>query len=79
MTGDGGAAKAVGERIVSQIGKGVLDDAQVVPNVTDTTARVTVSGKAKQILPVLDFPRVSETVQGPIERYVEDDGTGAVP
>src|SRR3954471_17373035 len=42
VTGDGGAAKAVGERIVSQIVKGVLDDAQVVPNVTDTTARVTV-------------------------------------
>ena len=32
------------------------------------------SGKASQILPFLRFPRVSETVEGPIERYVEDDG-----
>ena len=29
VTGDGGAARAVGERIVSQIGEGVLDDARV--------------------------------------------------
>jgi hypothetical protein len=41
-------------------------------------ARVTVSGEASKILPFLPVPRVSETVQGPIERYVPDDGTGAV-
>ena len=39
-----------------------------------TIARTTVSGKAAQILPFINFPRVSETVEGPVERYVEDDG-----
>ena len=72
VTGDAGQAKAVGERIVSQIGKGVLDDAQVVPQVGEEQARVTVSGQASKILPFLPIPRVSETVQGPVERFVED-------
>jgi hypothetical protein len=71
-TGSEGAAKAVGDRIVQQIGKGVLDDALVVPDVGVDQARVTVSGQASKILPFLPIPRVSETVQGPIERYVED-------
>jgi Flp pilus assembly protein TadG len=72
VTGDAGQAQAVGERIVRQIGKGVLDDAQVVPVVGVEQARVTVSGQASKILPFLPIPRVSETVAGPIERFVED-------
>jgi Flp pilus assembly protein TadG len=72
VTGDAGQAQAVGERIVRQIGKGVLDDAQVLPQVGAEQARVTVSGKASQILPFLPIPRISETVEGPIERYVPD-------
>ena len=72
VTGDAGAAKAVGERIVGQIGKGVLDQAQVVPQVGEEQARVTVSGQASKILPFLPIPRVSETVQGPVERFVQD-------
>ncbi len=79
VTQDGAAAKAVGDRIVAQIGKGVLDDARVEPHVGEDVASVTVSGRAAQILPVIDFPRVTETVEGPIERFVEDDGAGAVP
>ena len=72
VTGDAGQAQAVGERIVRQIGEGVLDDARVEPQVGLEQARVTVSGKASQILPFLPIPRVSETVQGPIERYIPD-------
>ncbi len=72
VTGNAGQAQAVGERIVRQIGKGVLDDAQVVPQVGAEQARVTVSGKASQILPFLPIPRVSETVEGPVERFVQD-------
>jgi hypothetical protein len=49
----------------------------VVPQVGAERARVTVSGEAQQILPFLPIPRVSETVEGPIERYVQD--TGATP
>ena len=74
VTGDAGAAKAVGDRIVAQIGKGVLDDARVEPQVGEDQARVTVSGEAKKLLPFLPVPRVSETVEGPIEKFVEDTG-----
>ena len=79
VTQDPGAARDVADRIIAQIGKGVLDDPQVVTNVGPEQARVTVSGEASKILPFLPVPRVSETVQGPIERYVQDDGAGAVP
>jgi hypothetical protein len=79
VTGNAGAAEAVGSRIVAQIGQGVLDDAQVVAQVGAEQARVTVSGEASKILPFLPIPRVSETVQGPIERFVPDDAAGAVP
>jgi Flp pilus assembly protein TadG len=72
VTGDAGQAKAVGERIVSQIGQGVLDEASVEPRVGAEQARVTVSGKASKILPFLPIPRVSETVAGPVERFVQD-------
>ena len=74
MTGNAGAAQAVGDRIVRDIGKGVLDDARVDPQVGAERARVTVSGEAQQILPFLPIPRVSETVEGPVERYVQDTG-----
>jgi Flp pilus assembly protein TadG len=76
VTGNGAAAQAAGDRIVRQVGKGVLDAPRVTPQIDEGAglARVTVSGKAKQILPFLSFPRVSETVEGPLEQYVEDDG-----
>jgi hypothetical protein len=72
VTGNAGRAQAVGERIVRQIGRGVLDDARVEPRVGAEQARVTVSGQASQILPFLPIPRVSETVEGPVERFVQD-------
>ena len=72
VTGNAAQAQAVGERIVSQIGKGVLDQARVEPRVGEELARVTVSGQASKILPFLPIPRVSETVEGPVERYVQD-------
>ena len=73
VTGNAAQAQAVGERIVRQIGEGVLDDARVLPQVGPERARVTVSGQASKILPFLAIPRVTETVEGPIERFVEDD------
>jgi len=73
VTGNAAQAQAVGERIVRQIGEGVLDDARVLPQVGPERARVTVSGQASKILPFLPIPRVTETVEGPIERFVQDD------
>ena len=74
VTGNAAQAKAVGERIVNQIGQGVLNQAQVVPQVGEEQARVTVSGQASKILPFLPIPRVTETVEGPVERFVQDTG-----
>ena len=79
VTGSGAQAKAVGERIVQQIGQGVLDEALVDPDVGEEMVSVTVSGRAAQILPFLDIPKVTETVTGPRERYIEDTGAGVVP
>ena len=73
VTGDGGQARVVGERIIEQIGEGVLDNATVTPQIGAEQASVTVSGEASQILPFLPIPRVVETVQGPLERYIQDD------
>ncbi len=42
------------------------------PQVGAERARVTVSGQASKILPFLPIPRVSETVEGPVERFVQD-------
>ena len=72
VTGNAGAAYDVASRIVDQIGDGVLMQPQINPQVGAEIASVTVSGEASQILPFLPIPRVSETVEGPIERYIED-------
>jgi Flp pilus assembly protein TadG len=74
VTGDGGAASQRAFNMIQNIGSGVLDNPNVDVEVNDVRARVTVSGKASEILPFLPFPRVSETVEGPRERFVPDDG-----
>ncbi|MET0837869.1 MAG: TadE/TadG family type IV pilus assembly protein [Marmoricola sp.] len=74
VTGSYDQTVAVANRIIAQIGEGVLDEPQVEPQIGEEMARVTVSGKASQILPFLPIPEVSETVQGPVERFVEDTG-----
>jgi hypothetical protein len=43
----------VADRIITQIGKGVLDDAQVSTNVGAEQARVTVSGEASKVVPAV--------------------------
>ena len=60
--------------MVRQLGAGVLNDATVRSTVADDRARVTVSGEASKLLPFLPVPRISETVEGPVERFVPDDG-----
>jgi Flp pilus assembly protein TadG len=74
VTGDGGAASAHAFNTINNIGQGVLDRPNVRVQVGAEQARVTVSGEASQILPFLPIPRVTETVEGPIERFVPDGG-----
>ena len=74
VTGDGGAASERAFRTINNIGDGVLDRPNVRVAVGAEQARVTVSGEASKILPFLPIPRVTETVEGPIERFVPDGG-----
>lgn len=74
VTGDGGAASERAFRTINNIGDGVLDRPNVRVAVGAERARVTVSGEASKILPFLPIPRVTETVEGPIERFVPDGG-----
>ena len=75
VTGDVGQGTTKGYSYAADLGKGVLENVEVdVRQVGDNQMRVTVSGSAPQLLPFLDSPRVSEEVQGPIERFNPDAG-----
>lgn len=75
VTGDVGQGTTKGYSYAANLGKGVLENVQVdVRQVGDDQMRVTVSGSAVQLLPFLDPPRVTEEVQGPIERFTPDEG-----
>ena len=64
-------AQQAGERYADQIGGGILTDARVrVEPVGDDGVRVTVTGEAQKISPI-GVPRVSQTVEGPLEQFVE--------
>ncbi|MCM0621270.1 TadE/TadG family type IV pilus assembly protein [Nocardioides bruguierae] len=69
-TGSASQAEAAGRAYAERVGGGVftLSDVQVSLVAADRV-RVTVSGRSQEIVPVL-VPEVSETVEGPIERFV---------
>jgi hypothetical protein len=69
VSGDGGAARVRGAQYAATIGQGVLEDVQIqVAPAGDDRVRVTVSGRAQEILPV-GVPRVEEVVEGPLEEF----------
>lgn len=71
VTGDDTQARVAGERYVEQLGAGVLEDHRITIELVDggTRVRVSVSGEAMRILP--GTPRVTQTVEGPLEQFVE--------
>jgi len=70
-TGSAQQAHEAGVQYAQNIGKGVLEDYDVtVTMVGDDRVRVTVTGHAQEISPV-GVPTVSQTVEGPLERFVE--------
>lgn len=72
VTEDAAQARTEGGKYIDQVGKGVLDDARIdITRIGDTRVRVVVSGQSLRILP-FGVPRVSQTVEGPIEQFVED-------
>ena len=71
-TGDPGQAHQAGVQYAANIGKGVLEDYDVTVTMFDNgdRVRVTVTGHAQEISPV-GVPLVSQTVEGPVEQFVE--------
>jgi Flp pilus assembly protein TadG len=70
---DDGRAIQEGRRYAATIGDGVLEDVHItVERVGDNRVRVTVTGKAQEISPI-GVPTVSQTVEGPIEEFLDED------
>lgn len=70
-TGDAGAARESGRQYAKNIGKGVLEGVTIsIRPAGDGQVRVTVTGHAQKIAP-FGVPRVSETVEGPLEEFQE--------
>lgn len=72
VTQDPAQARVAGESYVAQLGAGVLEDHEIRVRLVDggTRVRVTVTGEAMEILPLV--PRVTQTVEGPLEVFVEE-------
>ncbi|WP_245927150.1 TadE family protein [Nocardioides silvaticus] len=69
---DEGRAIQEGHRYAGNIGKGVLEDVTIkIERVGDNRVRVTVTGKAQELSPI-GVPTVSQTVEGPIEEFVDE-------
>lgn len=65
-----GEAEQAGRRYASNMSTGILNDYTIsVVAVGDDRVRVTVTGQAQKISPV-GVPRVSQTVEGPLELFV---------
>ena len=72
-TQDGAEAKQAGDRYAGNMSTGILNDYQIsVVPIGDDRVRVTVTGQAQKISPI-GVPRVSQTVEGPLEQFVGGD------
>ena len=74
VTGDADKGRAKGVSSAHTLGRGLLIDPQVQVAQVGDNMRAEVSGRANQLLPFFDSPRVTEVVQGRIEEYVQDVG-----
>lgn len=74
VTADVGQGQAKGMASAQQLGRGVLRSPEVSVVRVGDSMRATVSGRASQLLPFVDSPRVQEVSQGRIEQFEEDTG-----
>ncbi|MFB6726391.1 TadE/TadG family type IV pilus assembly protein [Kribbella sp. NPDC056345] len=71
---DRDAAADAGTAYTEKIGKGILEDVTVtVEPVGEHEVRVVVTGHALKITPFLNPPTVSQSVQGPLEEFRDDE------
>lgn len=75
ITGDTDKGEARGKEYANSLGRGLLSDIDVSARFVndDTEVRVRVEADGEQLLPFIPAPRLSEEVQGPLERFVEDE------
>jgi Flp pilus assembly protein TadG len=67
-------AEAAGEAYTGKVGKGILEDVQVIVTPVGTDqVRVEVRGHAQKITPFIDPPTVTQIVQGPLEEFRADN------
>jgi len=72
-TSDGQEAYRAGDRYARNMSTGILNDYRIIVTpLGNDRVRVTVTGEAQKISPI-GVPRVSQTVEGPIERFVGAD------
>lgn len=74
VTGDAGKGYDKGVSSANSLGRGLLENPQVRVVQVGDDMRATVSGRANQLLPFLDSPKVTEVVQGRIEQFQQDVG-----
>lgn len=71
---DSGQAETAGIEYTNKIGKGILEDVQVIVTPVGTQeVRVEVTGHAQKITPFVDPPTVTQVVQGPLEDFRADN------
>jgi hypothetical protein len=71
---DRGQAETAGLEYTNRIGKGILEDVQVVVTPVGTQqVRVVVTGHAQKITPFVKPPTVTQVVQGPLEEFRADN------
>lgn len=71
---DAGKAETAGIEYTNKIGKGILEDVQIVVSPVGTQeVRVVVTGHAQKITPFVDPPTVTQVVQGPLEEFRADN------
>jgi Flp pilus assembly protein TadG len=68
---DEARARQAGANYAANIGNGVLENVDIDVQIGDDYVRVTVTGEAQKVSPI-GVPRVSETVEGPIEEFDDE-------
>ena len=72
VTGDVDQGRFAGYRYAANVGRGILEDVQVQPLPAPAGyVRFKVTGRAQELAPVV-VPRVSQTVEGPVEEFKVD-------
>lgn len=75
ISGEPDQGETRGEEYAANLGRGLLDNITADVNLVNNgnEVRAVVSADGEQLLPFIDAPRLSETVQGPVEQFIEDN------